>query len=42
MAAARFEDSSEYDEWLENGGRDGEHEEYYQAWHLRMRREGKV
>lgn len=42
MAAERFEDSPEYDEWVQNGGRDEEHDEYYQDWHRRMRREGKA
>ncbi|MGJ0577186.1 hypothetical protein ACR71G_03495 [Xenorhabdus bovienii] len=32
----RFEDSPEFDEWIEKGGRDEEESDYYNDWHRRM------
>jgi hypothetical protein len=36
--SGKFEDSPEYDEWFENGGRDSEYSEYYEKWHRRTQR----
>jgi len=38
MSAETFENSPEYDEWIESGGRDEERSEYYNKWHRRTMR----
>lgn len=36
----RFEDSPEYEDWIqETGGRDEDHSEYYNKWERRKRTE---
>ena len=38
MASERFENSPEYDEWMENaGGRDEDRQFYYEKWQRRVR-----
>ncbi|WP_257791084.1 hypothetical protein [Citrobacter sp. FDAARGOS_156] len=39
----RFEDSPEYEDWIqETGGRDEDYSEYYQKWMRRQQRESSL
>ena len=33
-----FVGSPEHDDWIESGGRDEDHDHYYQKWHRRVNR----
>lgn len=33
-----FENSPEYDAWIESGGRDEDYSYYYEKWHRRTQR----
>jgi hypothetical protein len=35
--SGRFEDSPEYEDWIESGGRDEDYSHYYNKWERRMR-----
>lgn len=35
--SGRFEDSPEYDDWIESGGRDEDYSYYYNKWERRVR-----
>lgn len=36
----KFENSPEYDDWIEEtGGRDEDYSDYYNKWHRRVQRE---
>lgn len=36
MLAEPFEQSPEYDDWIESGGRDEDYSRYYNKWHRRV------